>query len=104
MEKEYLEKMVATLNEAVALDKDAIQAMLCYQVPVSDGFIDHPTIQVKQGAERPALTFLGLLNGLHSSEDYMIATMWSDSVDASGRCDFLGFVLVDSAEISYTEE
>lgn len=96
-----LEKIKNILNEAYEADPTAIQAMLCYLVPINQELADHPTIQCREFGKGYALSFLGLLNGLVGDTEEMICTVWSDEADENGKKEFMGF---DTVKPVFREE
>lgn len=53
------------LNEALAADPAAIQALVNYRVSCNAGLVDHATIQVKMEIDAfPYVGLLGILNGV----------------------------------------
>lgn len=70
--------VVDLLNEAFALDPQAMQALFAHRVPCNSALRDHPTIQVAAAGEAlpgaataPACTVgvIGLLNGLFGVDE-----------------------------------
>jgi hypothetical protein len=63
----WTDALVAYLNEALALDRGAVSALLLHRAECSEALADHPTVQCWGGAETgagvPAVSVLGLLNG-----------------------------------------
>ncbi len=55
-----IEEAIQVLNEALALDPDAVNAIMLRRVPCNEKISDHPTIQVGNGD----MSALGLINGL----------------------------------------
>lgn len=98
-----IDAAVKVLNEAFALDPDAIQCLLCVRIPVTQALADHPTVLVsKEGtsrdSDRYAMGALGLFNAaLQAATGMRIATKWSDEKDGEGRARLEGFQAYDPA-------
>lgn len=60
---------IALLNEAVALDRPAMAALLANRVPCNDALADHPTIQVQAQHGGYHVGLLGIINGLFGVDD-----------------------------------
>jgi hypothetical protein len=59
------EQVSAFLNTLVALDPDAMMALVESRVPCNEVLADHPTVQVHVGeGGQPMVGLLGILNGL----------------------------------------
>ena len=68
LSEEHVDKVVAYLNELVALDKDAIERLIEARVPCNEKMASHPHVQV-QGAEGNAVVgLLGIVNGLMGAQ------------------------------------
>jgi hypothetical protein len=83
------EHVVKILNEALALDYDAVYALVENRVPTAK-FIDHPTIQVMKQVNPNAphyneyvVGLIGILNGLFpvSSDGYGVFAAKYSSID-----------------------
>jgi hypothetical protein len=59
-----IDHVLAVLNEAVELDKDAMTALVNARVPCNERLADHPTIQVGSFDGITKVGLLGVLNGL----------------------------------------
>lgn len=70
-EKLTVEEAIAFLNELVALDTQAMKALIDQRVPCNDGLLNHPTLQVTDHYDDkiPRVGILGLLNGLFGTYD-----------------------------------
>lgn len=64
------EETIAFLNELIALDPEAMRALVEHHVPANQGLVDHPTVQVSgyDGAP-PKVGLLGILNGLFGTDE-----------------------------------
>jgi hypothetical protein len=60
-----IQDVIDVLNQAVALDKDAVEALVEHRVPCNSYLADHPTIQVTQDHK---IGLLGILNGLFGAD------------------------------------
>ncbi len=60
---------IGLLNEAVALDRPAMAALLANRVPCNAAFADHPTIQVQAQHGGYHVGLLGIINGLFGVDD-----------------------------------
>lgn len=58
------EYAVKILNEALALDPEAIRGLCCRRVPCNEALSLHPTIQVGRLGDEWEVGLLGILNGL----------------------------------------
>jgi hypothetical protein len=96
-----IEAAARVLNEAFALDRDAIQCLLCVRIPVTQELADHPTVLVsKEGTDRDSARYsvsaLGLFNAaLQAATGMRLATKWSDEKDSEGRSRLEGFQVYD---------
>lgn len=65
-------EVVALLNELVALDPDAMHALVESRVPCNDALADHPTVQVSSRVDGDGSGYefgiLGALNGLFGTD------------------------------------
>lgn len=59
-----IEFFLATLNGALAADREAMSALLSHRVPCNEDMQKHPTIQVLVEDGEATLGVLGLINGL----------------------------------------
>jgi hypothetical protein len=57
-------RIIARLNEYVAIDPVAIHQLIEYRVPMNESLADHPSVQVNAEGEVPVVGLLGLLNGI----------------------------------------
>jgi len=64
-----IDEVVAFLNEALALDKQAISQFLNRRVSVNDAILNHPTIQCRVKDSQGSLNLVGLINGLFGTDD-----------------------------------
>ncbi len=96
MNKELADQACTVMNEAFALDPDAIRMLTCQMVKANQGIADHPTIVVGQAPCKWTLSPLGLINGIVDQlSGYRIAANWSDTKNEDGSYTFLGFVVVE---------
>jgi len=60
-------RVIAFLNDALAIDPDWVKAMVEHRPYCNKGIEDHPTIQAVGSDEAggPAAGFIGLLNGIY---------------------------------------
>lgn len=63
-----IDETISLLNEAVALDKLAVAALLANRVPCNDGLASHPTIQVQAQYGGYGVGILGIINGLFGED------------------------------------
>lgn len=61
--EEFIDQTIKVLNEALKLDKLAMQSLFDCRVSVNEALANHPTIQVL-GSEMYSLSVLGLINGI----------------------------------------
>jgi len=60
-----VENAVKVLNEALTLDRKAVEALFKYRVPCNESLAAHPTIQVTlDSAAHNRVGILGLINGI----------------------------------------
>lgn len=65
LDLEIARRAAKVLNEALALDRDAIRALLDHRVSCNNALGDHPTIQVGQGhGGALQVGLLGIVNGI----------------------------------------
>lgn len=86
MDVKIADRIVALMNEALALSPEAITSLVGYRVPCAPALYDHPSIQVGPPLDNsdkgPVLGLLGLLNGIcKSSGSEVIAAV----VEPDGR-------------------
>jgi hypothetical protein len=68
--RDLAQQIVALLNDACALDRRAVQALVDHRVETNTDMAQHPTIQCGLGdGLRVTLGTLGLLNGLAGVDD-----------------------------------
>jgi hypothetical protein len=88
MNKTNLEKIADLLNEALALDRPAVAALIANRVPCNEALADHPTIQVGVQHGGFHVGLLGLLNGLGEpvpeGGERLITAVFEDSDDLIG--------------------
>lgn len=86
---------LAVLGDAFEKDPAAMNALLCNRVPCNNDLAEHPTIQTEKmplKIEQYAVGMLGVLNGILSIYcGDVIASRWSEEVDAKGRRTLIGF-------------
>ena len=65
-QREAAGEVVAFLNDLLALDREAVEALVRHRVPCNQALTEHPTVQVGPIAENGQnhVGLLGLLNGL----------------------------------------
>lgn len=79
--------IVRLLNDAAALDQDAMRHLIEQRVPCNTALADHPTIQVGSTPDGGAeVGLLGIVNGIAAMLGGLVASKWSDQ-DGS----FMGF-------------
>ena len=61
--------VITLLNEAVALDRPAMAALLANRVPCNVALADHPAIQVQAQHGGYHVGLLGIINGLFGTDD-----------------------------------
>ena len=71
--QEALELAADVLNQALACDPVAIQAIMAVEIPINDTLAKHPTIQVGKSIIKPTdgecvLRPIGLINGLFGGD------------------------------------
>lgn len=64
-----VDEAIALLNEAVALDRPAMAALLANRVPCNEALADHPSIQVQAQHGGYHVGLLGIINGLFGVDD-----------------------------------
>ena len=70
---------IGVLNEALALDPIAINALFCAAAPVNEALADHPTIQVGGlGGTMLVVRPLGLINGIFGCDGNKIGWICAD--------------------------
>lgn len=69
-----LQKVCDLLNDALALDHQAVDNLITLHVLANKKLAEHPTVQVRQTiGSRYTVSFLGLLNGLSDGSKYLVA-------------------------------
>lgn len=63
-EKDILDNLLAVLNEAVAIDREAITELVEQRVLCSEEFAAHPDIVVQATRSAELLGMLGIVNGI----------------------------------------
>lgn len=85
-----LQQIIDFLNEAVALDREAITALYKHRVACNEDLADHPSIIIWSAEETgssPMVSMLGLLNGALATEyPRRIAAKINDSGIVEGFC------------------
>lgn len=68
------------LNELLAVDRAAIEQLFHTRAVANASLLDHPTVQVREGADGYPSTvgFLGLLNGLTSAQGWVLVAVMDD--------------------------
>ena len=80
-----VEQAVLTLNEFLKGDPEACAALLAHRIPASQATIDHPSIICAEHKGKPAVGFLGVLNGiLFAATDQKIASVHVDGDNLVG--------------------
>jgi hypothetical protein len=92
-----IQSVLDSLNEAYRRDPLAIRALLINVVPCNEDLANHRDIQVHDFGTPNGVGYmvgtLGVINGVLASIGLpLVASMWSDSVDASGSKTLLGFM------------
>lgn len=64
-----VEDVITLLNEAVALDRPAMAALLANRVPCTAALADHSTIQVQAQHGGYHVGLLGIINGIFGIDD-----------------------------------
>ena len=73
---------IQLLNEMLATDPIATNALFCASAPVNRELADHPTIQVAAPAGwSPTVRLLGLLNGIFGADGQRIGWICADYDD-----------------------
>lgn len=84
-----------TMNRAFTSDPDAIHALMVNRVPCNQKLADDPTVVVDKSMVNPngwSVGVVGLINGILGDLGLpLLASKWSDEVDAEGRHTLLGF-------------
>ena len=62
--EELADLLITRLNEILATDRDAIEAVAEHRVPCNQALLNHPTVQVMADGGVNKVGFLGILNGL----------------------------------------
>ncbi len=87
---ELATRLITLLNEALALDPKAIEALVETRVPCNDALADHPTIQVSvEPGSDAKVGLLGILNGLCGTDASgwgPLAAEFDDSGNLSKFC------------------
>ena len=66
-----VEQTIKLLNEMLAIDPEATQALIDSRVNCNEALADHATIQVQQyeGDDHPKVGIIGVLNGMFGIDD-----------------------------------
>lgn len=74
------ERVLKIMNEAIALDKAAISALIFNRVPCNEALANHPTIAVGSRWGGYTIGLMGILNGLCGTQK-IAAQFGVDEVD-----------------------
>ena len=69
---EFADRAIDLLNEALLLDRVAVENLINFRTPCNNDMAEHESIQVKQDRNIPELItvgFIGLLNGICGIDD-----------------------------------
>ena len=64
-----IDKAIMRLNEMLAADPIATNALFCAMVPVNEALANHPTIQVGVYNEIHFVRLIGVLNGIFGCDE-----------------------------------
>lgn len=85
-DRDIAQRLVDTLNEALRLDPDAIEALCSFAVSCNDPLADHPLITVSEGPiGGPSVRLIGLLQGVTRSR--RIYEVWETVCPVHGPMD-----------------
>jgi hypothetical protein len=92
--KERARAVVDFMNEALAVDRLAVEGLLFHRVPCNAAMADHPTIQVRSydPPPIPTVSMLGLLNGLCGADEDSIGAVYVDMMEDSDHIAQFRFV------------